>query len=286
MAGSSQTDSAPANARAGHPVVRRAGSASDAQGQPPVVVLRLILVRRRQIGRFPNRPCEIAKPRVLPPSFRRRPESRERVSPRRTQSIPPSGQSFRPVGIDRAFARICACRAFPRTRENPPREGGGERMDFGKWMMTKARAWVRAFFAPRRSRVVNPDEEEELRNPGGVVRRRAVRESWGGPDEGSPLRVSGATRALRPRHNENNPVFDKIRQIHAFIPQIRAFFRQIQDPSERGKNIKSLKIKGLCDKDAPGLVISQGRGICPHSLAVFPVEHLGGAPGRRGLSGP
>ena len=84
-------------------------------------------------------------------------------------------------------------------------------MDFGRRMMTKARARVRAFFAPRRSRVVNSGEEEGLRNPGGVVRRRAARELWGGAEEGSPLRVSGATRALRPRHNENNPVFDKIR---------------------------------------------------------------------------
>jgi len=61
-----------------------------------------------------------------------------------------------------------------------------------------------------------------------------------------------ATRARRPRHNENDPVFDKIRQIHAFIPQIYAFFRQIQDPSEREKNIKSLKIKRLWESRGTG----------------------------------
>ncbi len=142
------------------------------------------------------------------------------------------------------------------------REGGGERMDFGKRMMTKAWAWVRAFVAPRRSRVVNSGEEEGLRNPGVVVQQRAVPEP--------PLHVLEAAFARRPRHNENNPVFDKIRQIHAFIPQIHAFFRQIQDPSERGKNIKSLKIKGLCEKEAPGGGISQGRGICPHLRASAP----------------
>ena len=41
-------------------------------------------------------------------------------------------------------------------------------MDFGKRMTTKVRtwlAWVRAFFVPRRSRVVNSDEEEGLRVP-------------------------------------------------------------------------------------------------------------------------
>ena len=118
-------------------------------------------------------------------------------------------------------------------------------MDFGKRMTAKAWARVRAFFIPRRSRVVNSGEEARLRNPGVVVRRGAARELWGGGEEGAPPRVSGVTRALRPRHNENDPVFDKIRQIHAFIPQIHAFFRQIQDPSERGKNIKSLKIKWL-----------------------------------------
>ena len=93
-------------------------------------------------------------------------------------------------------------------------------MDFGKRMMTKAR--VRAFFAPRRSRVVNSGAEGGLRNPSFSRRPRIA---------GS----AGATRALRPRHDENDPVFDKIRQIHAFIPQIHAFFRQIQDPPERGK---------------------------------------------------
>ena len=129
-------------------------------------------------------------------------------------------------------------------------------MGFGKRMMTKARAWpvrVGAFFAPRRSRVVNSGEEEELRNPSFSRRRRRASRN---PRIAGP---AGATRALRPRHNENNPVFDKIRQIHAFIPQIRAFFRQIQDPSERGKNIKSLKINGLYEKAAPGGGISQGR---------------------------
>ena len=125
-------------------------------------------------------------------------------------------------------------------------------MDFGKRMMTKAKAWVRAFFVPRRSRVVNLGEEARLRNPGVVVRRRAIRESWGCPDEGSPLRVSGVTRARRPRHDENDPVFDKIRQIHGLIPQIRAFFRQIQDPSEREKNINSLKIKWLWESKGAG----------------------------------
>jgi len=139
-------------------------------------------------------------------------------------------------------------------------------MGFGKRMRTKARARVGAFFAPRRSRVVNSGEEEGLRNPGVVVRRGAARELWGGPGEGSPLRVSGAARARRSRHNENDPVFDKIRQIHAF-------FRQIQDPSEREKNIKSLKIKGLCEKEAPGGGISQGRGICPHLRALAPRNH-------------
>ena len=153
-------------------------------------------------------------------------------------------------------------------------------MDFGKRMMTKAKAWVRAFFVPRRSRVVNPGEEARLRNPGVVVRRRAIRESWGCPDEGSPLRVSGATCARHPRHNENNPVFNKIRQIQSFIPQIRAFFRQIQDPSERGKNIKSLKINGLCEKAAPEGGISQGRGVCPH-----PPASARGTPGRLAAPG-
>ena len=105
-------------------------------------------------------------------------------------------------------------------------------MDFGRRMMTKAWARVRAFVAPRRSRVVNSGEEEGLRNPSFSRRRRIA---------GS----AGATRALRPRHDENDPVFDKIRQIHGLIPQIHAFFRQIQDPSERGKNTKSLKIKRL-----------------------------------------
>ena len=79
-----------------------------------------------------------------------------------------------------------------------------------------------------------------------------------------------ARRALRPRHNENDPVFDKIRQIHAFIPQIHAFFRQIQDPSERGKNIKSLKIKRFGNKRAPGEVVSRGRGVCAHLPAFAP----------------
>ncbi len=136
-------------------------------------------------------------------------------------------------------------------------------MGFGIRMMTKARAWFRAFFAPRRSRVVNPGEEEGLRNPSFSRRPRIA---------GS----AGATRALRSRHDENDPVFDKIRQIHAFIPQIRAFFRQIQDPSERGKNIKSLKIKGLCEKEAPGGGISQGRGVCPHPPALAPRRHPAG----------
>ena len=113
-------------------------------------------------------------------------------------------------------------------------------MGFGKRMTTKARAWVRAFFAPRRSRVVNSNEKEGLRKTGVVVQQRAIPEP--------PLRVLGATRALRPRHNENDPVFDKIRQIHGLIPQIHAFFRQIQDPSERGKKyqiIENKKIMGI-----------------------------------------
>ncbi len=112
-------------------------------------------------------------------------------------------------------------------------------MGFGKRMTAKARAWVRAFFAPRRFRVVNSGEEEGLRNPSFSRRRRIA---------GS----AGAARARRPRHNENDPVFDKIRQIHGLIPQIRAFFRQIQDPSERGKNIKSLKIKWLWKQRGTG----------------------------------
>ena len=112
-------------------------------------------------------------------------------------------------------------------------------MGFGRRMTAKARARVRAFFAPRRSRVVNSGEEEGLRNPSFSRRRRIA---------GS----AGAPRARHPRHNENDPVFDKIRQIHAFIPQIRAFFRQIQDPSERGKNINSLKINGLWESRGAG----------------------------------
>ncbi len=164
--------------------------------------------------------------------------------------------AFAPVGPSRGCARI------RREREEAS-------MDFGKRMMTKA--WVRAFFAPRRSRVVNSGEEEGLRNPGVVVRRGAARELWGGAGEGAPLRVSGVTRALRPRHNENDPVFDKIRQIHGLIPQIRAFFRQIQDPSEREKNIKSLKINRLCEKEAPGGGISRGRGVCAHPPALAPL---------------
>ena len=97
-----------------------------------------------------------------------------------------------------------------------------------------------------------------MRNPSFSRRRRGASRR---------PRIAGsaeATRALRPRHNENAPVFDKIRQIHGLIPQIHAFFRQIQDPSERGENTKSLKINGLCEKAAPGGGISQGRGICPH----------------------
>ena len=141
-------------------------------------------------------------------------------------------------------------------------------MDFGKRMMTKAR--VRAFFAPRRSRVVNSGEEESLRNPSFSRRRR------GASRRPRIAGSAGAARARRPRHNENNPVFDKIRQIHGLIPQIHAFFRQIQDPSERGKNIKSLKIKGLCEKDAPGGGISQGRGVCPHPPAFAPRRHPAG----------
>ncbi len=159
-------------------------------------------------------------------------------------------------------------------------------MGFGIRMMTKAWARVRAFVAPRRSRVVNSDEKEGLRNPGVVVRRRAARELWGGAEEGAPLRVSGAAFARRPRHDENNPIFDKIRQIHAFIPQIRAFIRQIQDPSERGKNIKSLKIKGLCEKEAPGEVISQGRGVCAHPPALAPRRGPGTETDRDGASPP
>ena len=110
-------------------------------------------------------------------------------------------------------------------------------MGFGRRMTAKARARVRAFFAPRRSRVVNSGAEEGLRKTGVVVQQRAVPEP--------PLHVLGAPRALRPRHDENDPVFDKIRQIHGLIPQIHAFFRQIQDPSEREKNINPLKIKRL-----------------------------------------
>ena len=179
-------------------------------------------------------------PRVPPPSFRRRPESRGLIV------FPENGRFTNrpyetvavPARSPRAFARICGYGAFPRMRENPPREGGGEPMGFGERMMTKARAWVRAFVAPRRSRVVNPGEEEGLRNPpfspaGSAFRNPRIAGS------------AGAARARRSRHDENDPVFDKIRQIHGLIPQIHAFFRQIQDPPERGKNIKSLKIRGL-----------------------------------------
>ena len=98
-------------------------------------------------------------------------------------------------------------------------------MGFGERMMTKARAWVRAFVAPRRSRVVNSGEEARLRNPSFSRRRQ------GASRRPRIAGSAGAAFALRPRHDENNPVFDKI--------------RQIQDPSERGKNIKSLKIKRL-----------------------------------------
>ena len=108
-------------------------------------------------------------------------------------------------------------------------------MGFGKRMMTKAWARVRAFFVPRRSRVVNSGEEEGLRKTGVVVQQRAVPEP--------PLHVLEAAFARHPRHNENDPVFDKIRQIHAFIPQIHAFFRQIQDPSERGKKYQVIENK-------------------------------------------
>ena len=155
-------------------------------------------------------------------------------------------------------------------RENPPRDGGRRRMGFGIRMMTKAWAWVRAFVAPRRSRVVNSGAEGGLRNPGVVVRRRGA--SRNPRIAGS----TGATRARHPRHDENDPVFDKIRQIHGLIPQIRSFFRQIQDPSERGKNIKSLKINGLCEKAAPGGGISQGRGVCAHPPALAPRRHPAG----------
>ena len=136
-------------------------------------------------------------------------------------------------------------------------------MGFGIRMMTKARARVRAFFAPRRSRVVNSGAEEGLRNPSFSRRRRIA---------GS----AGASRARRPRHNENDPVFDKIRQIHGLIPQIHAFFRQIQDPSEREKNINPLKINGLCEKDAPGGVVSRARGVCAHPPAFAPRRHPAG----------
>ena len=92
-------------------------------------------------------------------------------------------------------------------------------MDFGKRMMTKAR--VRAFFAPRRSRVVNSGEEVGLRNPSFPRRRQ------GASRRPRIAGSAGAPRARSPRHDENDPVFDKIRQIHAFIPQIHAFFRQL-----------------------------------------------------------
>ena len=119
-------------------------------------------------------------------------------------------------------------------------------MGFGKRMMTKAWAWVRAFVAPRRSRVVNSGEEARLRNPSFSRRRQ------GASRRPRIAGSAGAARALRPRHDENDPVFDKIRQIHGLIPQIHAFFRQIQDPSERGKNIKSLKIKRLWESRGAG----------------------------------
>ena len=112
-------------------------------------------------------------------------------------------------------------------------------MDFGKRMMTKAWARVRAFFVPRRSRVVNSGEEEGLRNPSFSRRRRIA---------GS----AGAPRARHPRHNENDPVFDKIRQIHGLIPQIHAFFRQIQDPSEREKKYQITENKRVMRKSGAG----------------------------------
>ena len=150
------------------------------------------------------------------------------------------------------------------------REGGGERMGFGKRMTTKAWVWVRAFVAPRRFRVVNSGEEKGLRNPSFSRRRQGASRS---------LRIAGsagAARALRPSHDENDPVFDKIRQIHGLIPQIHAFFRQIQDPSERGKNIKPLKINGLWESGAPGGGISRGRGVCAHPPALAPRRHPAG----------
>ena len=159
-------------------------------------------------------------------------------------------------------------------RENPPREGGGERMGFGRRMMTKARAWVRAFFAPRRSRVVNSGEEVGLRNPSFPRRRQ------GASRRPRIAGSAGAARARRPRHNENNPVFDKIRQIHAFIPQIHAFFRQIQDPSERGKNIKSLKIKRLWESRGAG----RGYFTRPRRLRAS-ARTCSAPPSRRGRSG-
>ena len=143
-------------------------------------------------------------------------------------------------------------------------------MGFGRRMMTKARAWVRAFVAPRRSRVVNSGEEARLRNPSFSRRRQ------GASRRPRIAGSAGAARALRPRHDENDPVFDKIRQIHAFIPQIHSFIRQIQDPSERGKNVNSLKTKWLCDKDAPEGGISRGRGVCAHPPAFAPRRHPAG----------
>ena len=162
-----------------------------------------------------------------------------------------------PFGTDRAFARICGYGAFPRMGQNPPRKGGGERMDFGKRVM--ARAWparVGAFFAPRRSRVVNPGEEVGLRNPSFSHRRR------GASRHPRIAGSAGATRARRPRHNEKQSRF---RQNKMNSQLISSFIRLDRDPFEGGKrSIKSLKTKRLYEKEAPGEGVSRGRGICPH----------------------
>ena len=189
-----------------------------------------------------------------------------RTAPTKPLPSPPGRRAHLP-----AFAVMGSSRECARIR---PETEGGERMDFGERMTAKARARVRAFVAPRRSRVVNSGAEGGLRNPGVVVRRRGA--SRNPRIAGS----TGATRALRPRHNENDPVFDKIRQIHAFIPQIRAFFRQIQDPSEREKNIKSLKIKWLWKQGGAG----RGYFARPRRLRAS-ARTCSAPPSRRGRSG-
>ena len=80
--------------------VPRVGDAAARRGQPPwLFLLKSRWMKRPPLfrfwlsphinGRVASRPCEIAKPRVLPPSFRRKPESRVWFMTTPAGTIPP-----------------------------------------------------------------------------------------------------------------------------------------------------------------------------------------------------